>query len=938
MLSDTNLDVITFSETWLKSHVHSCLVDIDGYKSFRQDRLNKKSKRGGGLITYIRKKHASNSELLEDWGISNEHMEAQWVHIHMPLCKNIYICNIYRPPNGDLKKAIAYLDNCLKNIDLGRNNVFLLGDMNVNYKNKGSPNFKKLNFLAQSNGLTQYINTTTRNTNKTNSLIDIAFSNSKFISLSGTLNHFISDHQPIYLVHKKARDTRPKEQFRGRSYRNFDLESFKSKLRGADWAPFYNSVDPNVAWDLMQGIIVSILDKMCPIRNHYIRNYRPDWMSRELIDQIKDRDYFYKKAKKTGDQDLWNIAKHLRNLVNSNIRHAKREFVLGELKHNENNAKKFWKVIRSVIPSQKTDPSNEIMMKDGARKLERSEVPYFINEYFINVGNMPSSYSQQVSTSPLADPDTSTEIRPAPAGAASSLKELRELDVYRVAKSINISKSSGLDNISSYVVKQTFESLIPEVTFMFNLSIETAKFPECWKKALVIPIPKQGNLTKVQNYRPISLLPLPGKVLEKIVHHQLSEYLEKNMLLAEEQHGFRKNHSTIHSIEQVTSFINNKMDARLPTAAVFIDFRKAFDCVQHPMLIDKLKKLGLSPLVIDWVNSYLTNRKQRVYANDTYSDYQNVTQGVPQGSVLGPLFYIVYANDISQVVKKCKLALYADDTVLYTSHRNFDVSVKYLQEDIDSLMAWCENNGIRANTDKTKVMVFGSKCCLLKTPSFEIKFGDVPLQMVSSYKYLGITLDPQLNYNLHINKVIHSISSKLKQFRRMRSFLSAKAAMMVYKGMILPILEYGDVFFSAATIENKRRLQVLQNKGLRCALNKDVDFSSADLHEEANLLKLHHRREQHTLNLIYDTAQIVVNRKANSKSSISTRSSNKVMLKTKRPRTEKFKRSFAYVGPTKWNALPERFHHTQSKAAYKALVSNWISLKAVPQLDLSRPI
>ena len=276
MLSGLNLDIVTLSETWLKPYLDTKVVDLDNYTSFRLDRGNNKSKRGGGLITYVHEKHASNTELLSDLNISNEHIEAQWICLHMPFCKNVYICNMYRPPKGDLQKAISYLDNCLKSVNLGKSNVFMLGDMNVNFKNKKSPNFKKLNFLAQWNGLTQYINTTTRNTDKTNSLLDIALSNSKFINSSGTLDHFISDHQPIYLLHKKSRDTRPKMQFQGRSYRHFDMGSFKRKLAEADWAPFYASNDVGSAWSLMQNIIVTILDKMCPIRTFHIRNYRPD--------------------------------------------------------------------------------------------------------------------------------------------------------------------------------------------------------------------------------------------------------------------------------------------------------------------------------------------------------------------------------------------------------------------------------------------------------------------------------------------------------------------------------------------------------------------------------------------------------------------------------------------------------------------------------------
>ena len=348
---------------------------------------------------------------------------------------------------------------------------------------------------------------------------------------------------------------------------------------------------------------------------------------------------------------------------------------------------------------------------------------------------------------------------------------------------------------------------------MFNLSIRTSCFPSAWKSASVIPIPKSGNLTKVQNYRPISLLPLPGKILEKLIHQQLPNYLEGEALLSDAQYGFRKNRSTVHSAAQLINSVNKKLDAKTPTLAVYIDFKKAFDCVQHPVLLNKLSQLNLDSSVINWVDSYLSDRKQRVFANNTYSSFLSVTQGVPQGSVLGPLFHIVYANDISKAVKNCDVALYADNTVLYTANRNFNDSVKKLQNDVASLSNWCQANGIRANTDKTKIMVFGSATCLKKLPDFDVKIGNFSLSKVSSYRYLGVTLDEHLNYNLHVNKIINSVTAKLKQFRRMRSFLNTKAAVLVYKCMMLPILEYGDIFFLQLLLSIRSAYKSSKTKG-----------------------------------------------------------------------------------------------------------------------------
>ena len=181
--------------------------------------------------------------------------------------------------------------------------------------------------------------------------------------------------------------------------------------------------------------------------------------------------------------------------------------------------------------------------------------------------------------------------------------------------------------------------------------------------------------------------------------------------------------------------------------------------------------------------------------------------------------------------------MYADDTVLYISHPNYDKAIEGLQEDLDSMSQWCDANGIKTNTDKTKVMNFGSQNVLNDLPPLEINIGGVAIKEVSSYKYLGITLDSQLNYNQHVAKIIRSVTVKLKLFRRMRSFLSTKAALLVFKGTLLPILEYGDIFFYATSVENRKRLQVLQNKGLHCALGKGIETSTAELHDCIVLLE-----------------------------------------------------------------------------------------------------
>ena len=363
-----------------------------------------------------------------------------------------------------------------------------------------------------------------------------------------------------------------------------------------------------------------------------------------------------------------------------------------------------------------------------------------------------------------------------------------------------------------------------------------------------------------------------------------------------------------------------KMDRRLPTLAAFIDFRKAFDCVQHPVLLDKLVELGLDSTVTDWFKSYLCNHRQRVLANNTFSPWQSITQGVPQGSVLGPLFYILYANDIVEKVNSCKIALYADDTVLYIASPNFNTAIDKLQADMNSLSNWCKDNGIQMNVDKTNIMVFGGQRIIEMLPGFEIEVDGTPIKKVSNYRYLGVTLDNHLNYNKHVQRTIGRVTLKLKQLRRMRSFLDTRAATLVYKNMILPILEYGDIFMVGTSAENRRRLQVLQNKGLCCALNTDTDTSIKELHTKANLLQLRHSRGIHLLTHMYDQAKHVRNLKVRKEGGVKTRSQNKRLLKMKKPSTERFKKSPTYRGPKRWNALSGDMHHIASRTQFNTKV------------------
>ena len=769
----------------------------------------------------------------------------------------------------------------------------------------------------------------------------MAFTNSPYIKKAGVLDTFISDHQPIFLIKKKPRNSRPGSvNFRGRSYRNYDKQKFIDNLASKDWSKFYNSSNVDEAWKIMEGHILEEANEMCPVRDFRIGCQKPAWISDEMIEQMKDCDYFYKRAKISGDEDTWNIAKFHRNLTNKYIRQSKADFIKNQLSLNEGNSSKFWRLIKDVMPdSRNKKQSTTIKLLNEGQEIPEDFVPTFINNLFTEVGNVAASDQldkcpptvKSENSIPNVDSDNDDSKSDGDESGDETeldeesvpkfkLKNVRKTEVLSLISKINISKSSGMTQISSGIVKDSLQVLLSEITWLFNFSLKTETFPTHWKKALIIQIPKTGDPLLVNNYRPISLLPLPGKVLEKLIHTQLTDHIEENNLISNNQFGFRKQRATTHAITQFLNQVYTNINKSALTAAIYIDFRKAFDCVQHKVLIDKLGTLFLDETTISWINNYLTNRTQRTLANNKFSPYRNITQGVPQGSILGPLLYIIYANDISECTKKSGYTFYADDTVIYTTKKNMSVAAKDLQQDLNNLTKWCTTNKIYINPSKTKLMFFGSKQALrnsIDLPTFTIHNTNVA--RAQYYSYLGIKMDEQLSFTQHGNNIISKVSNKLYQLRKIRPFINKKAAILIYKNMILPILEYGDIILDSATAEIKRKLQTLQNKALRCALNRDMLASSTEIHEEAKLRKLKDRRREHMLLHMFQISHTkhFDQWKQQSINGIRTRSSKKKLIMTKKPRNEKLKKSISYQGPKLWNKLPEPLQRVENYYEFK---------------------
>ena len=386
--------------------------------------------------------------------------------------------------------------------------------------------------------------------------------------------------------------------------------------------------------------------------------------------------------------------------------------------------------------------------------------------------------------------------------------------------SIDTSKASGPDGISGKMLKHTAVSIAPVITKLFNLSIQTGVVPSAWKTSTVVPIPKGKAATELSNYRPISLLSVCSKILERHVSSILIDYISDNHLLENSQWGFLAGKSTTTALLSVVHDWHLHLEAKSDVCAVFFDLRKAFDSVPHRPLLHKLENLGIDKFLLNWITSYLTERDQRVVVNGDESSNLPVLSGVPQGSVLGPLLFIIYVDGVSSVISdKASAILYADDMTLYrpiyTPH-----DYELLQRDINAISRWISDLCMQFNVQKCKYMVFSRKRSIV--PSLcGLSIDDLPLEKVDVYKYLGVYLTSDLCWSVHIDKICAKSKKLVGMFhRRFFSSMDSESCRLLYKSYIRPHLEYACQVWDPHIKKDIEALEAVQRFALRACCKK----------------------------------------------------------------------------------------------------------------------
>ena len=467
----------------------------------------------------------------------------------------------------------------------------------------------------------------------------------------------------------------------------------------------------------------------------------------------------------------------------------------------------------------------------------------------------------------------------------------------------------------------------PSLTGVFTKSILTGIYPTEWKLARVTPIFKKGSKSGINNYRPISVIPVVSKVLEKFVYDQLYHYLNDNKLLSSCQSGFRSLQSTITALLEATNGWSVNIDHGFLNGVVFIDLKKAFDTIDHEIILRKMSYFGADQETITWFQSYLSNRTQRCNVSGGLSTPRTITCGVPQGSILGPLLFLMYINDLPNCLREASLRMFADDTNITLTAKTLTELKLALTSELSNLNCWLRANRLSLNVAKTELMIIGSRQRLnTQCDEVDIRIDDEMIKRVDRTKSLGLTIDDRLSWSNHVDEICRKVSSAIGALKRnsIRPFISANTALQIYNALILPHFDYCSPVWDCLSGQSSDKLQKLQNRAARVITKLPFDTSSNLLLDNLKWEKLFLRRKKQKALIMYktihDLAPEYLQRLFSQRDAEYNLRNLEGKLTLPKPNTNYLKRSFCYSGACLWNNLPQYLRNADSIGQFKRTI------------------
>lgn len=820
------------TETWLSDAILDSEVFPPGYQVVRRDRAS----RGGGVAVILRE------GLVFSVIDSDPNIETCWVKIDS-FSPSLVIGAAYRPPDSKvlvMESMYDFVDQMTKKYKA----VILAGDFNLAHIDWVSSTVSG-NCCASSEllldmcfnlNMTQIVQRPTRIGVSSESVLDLVFVSAAISSRNPTYDvaDGISDHKLVISEFFQGfNGVQPCRS--GRFVYDFEKSSDEAILDElhhslSQFENLFLSSSNNVEemWLFFKNLVFKCLRSYVPQR--LLRpGKRNPWITREVIHLTRQLKRLRHRKKRYTPASYASELTTRKSSLRKTVHSAKRAY-LGDTLTSflKRDPFKFW---RFLTPRNE---SLEGLLYNDIHITEDIQIAGCLNDFFSSV------FSADNGRLPFFNPTVGT----------SSLPDicLSQEGIFAALLNINKRKAVGPDDIPNEFLIRYAECCSKYLYFLFDKSLSVGAIPREWKCGRVIPIHKSGKKSVVSNYRPISLLCTVGKLLEHIVAKHISTFVEQNSLLFRNQHGFRRGLSTVTQLVEISHFLAEVINRRGQTDLIFLDFSKAFDRVSHPKLLFKLKHLLRNEKIIAWLSNYFQNRSQYVQINEARSERSQVLSGVPQGSVLGPLLFLLFINDLAVANPTIHLRLFADDLVIFSEVRD-PADQSLLNSFLQDVSTWCDEWQMSLNLSKCVFMRITKKHNPLVFPYC---LNGSPLEHVTTFKYLGVHFSSHLQWNNHVDFICKKAMSKLWFLRRNLKDAPPSTKLTAYKALVRPLLEYADVVWDPHSATNIAKLEAVQRKALRFIYNKyRRTFSVSSLYFPAGLSPLKVRRKNNRLKFFY---------------------------------------------------------------------------------------
>ncbi len=894
----------------------------------------KTNRHGGGVLFYC----ADHLPVISRPDLSTEHHESVWIEIKYNQNQKLMIGAYYRPPNQSAAERDSFLVQFNQTIStvLEENpkSVIVVGDFNdrcVTWDDTHSSSElgTKLHDLVADNGLTQIVDSPTHldNTGRPQHLLDLILTDSpEMIHNSQILAPIDKCHHCPTVCELNISLPRDKPYKRTVwDFSNINIIRLYETLSAAPWGvayQVYNDIDDIEHY--WSSLFLDTLKQFIPTRTITVKPRSKPWITKPLRLLIKKKNNLWRRYKRTERPEHLDTYRRVRNQTVRETTKAKNHYynsIIPTLENPNGDPKKWWCLTKSLL-NNKSQTAIPPLFEGDSVVTDSNHKAAIFNRFFADNSKLPP----HAATHPLPQFEYLTEQR-------LDSMAVTPNEVQKVLKSLNVSKATGPDNIGNFALKICADAIALPLAQLFNHSLQVNKFPSKWKFSHVVPVHKNKSRNDKCNYRPISLLCNISKVMERLVHDKLYSYLTSNSFLTPLNSGFRKQDSAVNQLVALNDSICKSLDQKHDVRAVFLDLSKAFDRVWHRGLLFKLRQLGITGPILSWLESYLSDRHQRVVIDGQSSEWIKTESGVPQGSILGPLLFLVFVNDLVKDIQT-NIRLFADDTSLFHSITDSHTTELLLNQDLQKISDWATQWLMIFNVLKNEVMTLSLR--RNRPPQPPLFFNGTPLKEVTEHTHLGLTLSSNMSWKSHVDRVCLRAGQRNNILRKLKFRLPRKTLENLYKSLVRPILEYSNVVFDDGSIVLSQRLESIQMDAARTCTRALLSTNCNSILEELGWSSLADRRKNHKLFMFYKMANNLVPQYLRDLLPLRVAEISNYPLRNAQNRslppvrTSKYKSSFLPSTTALWNCLPETTRLSPSFASFKSNLYRSTKLPSPP--------